>query len=107
MGLISRVSSRTYRKSAMAQQNTAQLEAMLEQETMADLYNKMSFSCHAKCIDKGYKEAHLNKGETVCIDRCVAKYLETYQTLGAIFSKTTQENQKEIHEVQKVLAANK
>lgn len=88
-------------------QNNAQLEAMLEQETMMEMYNKMSFSCHAKCVDRNYKEEHLNKGETVCLDRCVAKYLESYQTLGAIFSKTTEENQKEIHEIQKHVASQK
>jgi len=74
---------------------------MLEQEMMAQLYEKMTMACHKRCIDTKYKEEHLNKGETVCIDRCVAKYLETHQTLGAILSKTTMENQKEIHNLQK------
>jgi hypothetical protein len=33
-------------------------------------------SCTAKCIDTSYREADLNKGESVCLDRCVAKFFE-------------------------------
>lgn len=33
-------------------------------------------SCHAKCIGLRYTEADLNKGESVCVDRCVAKFAE-------------------------------
>ena len=74
----------------------AQAADLLEQEMMTDLYSKMSNSCFKKCIDKGYHEEHLNKGETVCLDRCVAKYLETHESIGRILSETTEKNQKEI-----------
>ena len=33
-------------------------------------------SCLQKCIPADYREADLNKGESVCIDRCVAKFFE-------------------------------
>jgi hypothetical protein len=33
-------------------------------------------TCHKKCIPPSYKQPELNKGESVCTDRCVAKYLE-------------------------------
>jgi import inner membrane translocase subunit TIM10 len=33
-------------------------------------------SCSSKCIDSTYREADLNKGESVCLDRCVAKFFE-------------------------------
>jgi import inner membrane translocase subunit TIM10 len=33
-------------------------------------------SCSAKCIDTSYREADLNKGESVCLDRCVSKFFE-------------------------------
>lgn len=33
-------------------------------------------SCTAKCIDTSYREADLNKGESVCLDRCVSKFFE-------------------------------
>lgn len=39
-------------------------------------------SCHAKCISPRYAEGDLNKGESVCIDRCVAKYFEVNKKVG-------------------------
>ena len=39
-------------------------------------------SCHAKCISPRYAEADLNKGESVCVDRCVAKFFEVNRKVG-------------------------
>lgn len=33
-------------------------------------------TCTKKCIPGDYREADLNKGESVCLDRCVAKFFE-------------------------------
>ena len=33
-------------------------------------------SCSANCIDTSYHEADLNKGESVCLDRCGSKFFE-------------------------------
>jgi import inner membrane translocase subunit TIM10 len=33
-------------------------------------------SCSKKCVDTSYREADLNKGESVCLDRCVSKFFE-------------------------------
>lgn len=33
-------------------------------------------TCTKKCIPPQYREADLNKGESVCLDRCVAKFFE-------------------------------
>ncbi|KAH9829002.1 Mitochondrial import inner membrane translocase subunit tim10 [Teratosphaeria destructans] len=33
-------------------------------------------TCTRKCIPPEYREADLNKGESVCLDRCVAKFFE-------------------------------
>lgn len=33
-------------------------------------------SCTKKCVPNDYREADLNKGEGVCLDRCVAKFFE-------------------------------
>lgn len=33
-------------------------------------------SCHSKCVSPRYAEPDLNKGESVCIDRCVSKFFE-------------------------------
>lgn len=39
-------------------------------------------ACHSKCISARYAEADLNKGESVCIDRCVGKYHEVQKKVG-------------------------
>lgn len=39
-------------------------------------------SCHAKCISSRYAEGDLNKGESVCIDRCVGKFFEVNKKVG-------------------------
>lgn len=33
-------------------------------------------TCTKKCIPPTYREADLNKGESVCLDRCVSKFFE-------------------------------
>lgn len=39
-------------------------------------------SCHTKCISPRYAEGDLNKGESVCIDRCVGKFFEVNKKVG-------------------------
>jgi mitochondrial import inner membrane translocase subunit TIM10 len=39
-------------------------------------------TCHAKCINTRYTEGDLSKGESVCIDRCVAKFFEANKKVG-------------------------
>lgn len=53
----------------------------LEIEMMSDMYNRMTSACHKKCIPK-YSEPELGKGESVCLDRCVAKYLDVHERIG-------------------------
>lgn len=50
--------------------------AETELEMVTDMFNRLSKSCTQKCIPKEYKEGELNKGESVCLDRCVAKFFE-------------------------------
>ncbi|CAB0043684.1 unnamed protein product [Trichogramma brassicae] len=54
----------------------------LEIEMMSDMYNRMTRACHKKCIAPKYAENELGKGEAVCIDRCVAKYLDVHERVG-------------------------
>ena len=59
-----------------------QLVAQLEMEMMQDMYSRMTNSCHRKCINLRYSEAELSKGESICLDRCVAKYLDIHDRIG-------------------------
>ena len=38
--------------------------------------SRLTKSCLQKCVPADYREAELNKGESVCLDRCVAKFFE-------------------------------
>jgi len=49
---------------------------------VTDLFNRMVQACHSKCIGQRYLEGTLNKGESVCIDRCVSKYFAAQETVG-------------------------
>ncbi|KAI8599537.1 mitochondrial import inner membrane translocase subunit Tim10 [Dissophora ornata] len=44
--------------------------------------NSVVSSCHQKCISKTYIEGDLDKGEAVCIDRCVSKFFEVNRSVG-------------------------
>ena len=42
----------------------------------------MSSACQKKCIPPKYHEGELSKGEAICLDRCVAKFLEVHDRIG-------------------------
>lgn len=78
----------------------AQLVAELEIEMMADMYNRMTAACHRKCIPPKYKDAELNKGESVCIDRCVAKYLEIHERIGKKLTQFSMQDEEAMKKLQ-------
>uniref|UniRef100_A0A8B9IK38 Mitochondrial import inner membrane translocase subunit n=1 Tax=Anser cygnoides TaxID=8845 RepID=A0A8B9IK38_ANSCY len=43
---------------------------------------RMTQACHRKCVPPHYKDPELSKGESVCLDRCVAKYLDVHERMG-------------------------
>jgi len=51
-------------------------QAETEFELVTDLFNRLTQSCAKKCIPPDYREAELNRGESVCLDRCVSKFFE-------------------------------
>lgn len=50
--------------------------AETEVEMISDMFNRLVQSCTKKCIPTDYRESDLNKGESVCLDRCVSKMFE-------------------------------
>ncbi len=56
----------------------------------------MTKSCQEKCISVNYKEADLTKGESVCVDRCVSKFLDLHDRLGKTLTSMTQQDDKQI-----------
>lgn len=94
----------------MSPADAARMQMMqdLEIEMMSDLYNRMTQACHKKCVPPRYSEPDLGmhyytvpilamatglnvcccyfvcagKGESVCLDRCVSKYLDIHERIG-------------------------
>jgi hypothetical protein len=50
----------------------------------------MADACFNKCVSKHYKDGELNVGEMSCTDRCVHKYLEAAQKVGAKLNEINQ-----------------
>lgn len=69
----------------MAQQLDAQKMQLLQDleiEMMSDMYNRLTAACHKKCIPPKYHDSEIAKGEAVCLDRCVAKFLDIHESIG-------------------------
>lgn len=49
-------------------------------------------SCFKKCIPPTYYEEELNTGESVCIDRCVIKYMLVMERLSNRFQELEKQN---------------
>jgi import inner membrane translocase subunit TIM10 len=46
--------------------------------------------CTQKCLPTDYREAELNKGESVCLDRCAAKFFEAHTVVSSQLEKESQ-----------------
>lgn len=58
--------------------------AETELDMVTDMFNRLVDSCYTKCIQKTYAEGIVNKGEALCLDRCVAKYFEVNTKVGEV-----------------------
>lgn len=81
-------------------QARVQMVAELEIEMMSDMYNRMTNACQKKCIQPKYKEPDLSKGESVCLDRCVAKYLEIHERIGKKLTTLSQQDEQLMNQIQ-------
>ncbi|XP_037593917.1 mitochondrial import inner membrane translocase subunit Tim10-like [Cebus imitator] len=77
-----------------------QLAAELEVEMMGDMCNRMTSACHRKCVPPHYKEAELSKGESVCLDQCVSKYLDIHERMGKKLTELSMHDEELIKTVQ-------
>ena len=58
--------------------------------TQLVMYCRLANACHAKCLPPQYREGELNKGETVCLDRCATKFFEAQKLVGQAMQQTQQ-----------------
>lgn len=60
------------------------LAAEAELDMVTDMFNRLVESCHAKCIKTDYATGDLNGNESLCLDRCVAKYFDVNTKVGEV-----------------------
>ena len=53
----------------------------------------MTNACQKKCVPPKYNDSDLSKGESVCLDRCVAKYLEMHDNIGKKLTTMSQQDE--------------
>lgn len=51
------------------------------------MHPSLQNTCQKKCIPTDYREGELNKGESVCLDRCTAKFLDTSIKISEIMQQ--------------------
>ena len=57
----------------------------------------MTNSCHKKCVPPKYNDNDLSKGESICLDRCVAKYFDIHERIGKKLTElSTQQSQAQL-----------
>jgi mitochondrial import inner membrane translocase subunit TIM10 len=58
---------------------------------LLDLFNKIAGTCFSKCASRKHdKESELSLGEMTCADRCVSKYLEGQERVGAVLQRANE-----------------
>lgn len=60
----------------------------------------MSSACQKKCIPPKYREGDLSKGEAICLDRCVAKFLEVHDRIGKKLTSMYLQDEQMMKQVQ-------
>mmetsp|Transcript_21472 Transcript_21472/g.52428 ORF Transcript_21472/g.52428 Transcript_21472/m.52428 type:complete len:86 (+) Transcript_21472:145-402(+) len=61
--------------------------ARAEMMFYSDLFTKMNDACFRKCVPR-FNDGELNTGEMVCVDKCVAKYMEATNKVGEVLQKS-------------------
>ncbi|KAI1198387.1 mitochondrial import inner membrane translocase subunit TIM10 [Nemania serpens] len=62
-----------------------------EMKLLSEMVNRLTRACQQKCVPTDYREAELNKGESVCLDRCAAKFFDVHLKVS---EQLQQESQK-------------
>jgi hypothetical protein len=78
--------------------------------SLIDLFNKIASSCFQKCTSAKHREPDLSLGEMTCTDRCVSKYLEAQERVGAVLQKANEAQmaqQQNMIEMQQRMGATK
>ena len=70
---------------------------------ITSLFFRMSVACQKKCVPAKYKDSELQKGESVCLDRCVAKYIEIHDKIGKKLTALSMQDEETVKKMQQQL----
>ncbi|KAJ1931401.1 protein transporter tim10 [Linderina macrospora] len=65
-----------------------------EMEMVTDMFARLGELCYNKCLLQRYSDEDLTKAESVCTDRCVAKYFQVNREVSEKLAKYSQANQQ-------------
>ncbi|KAJ2851571.1 protein transporter tim10 [Coemansia brasiliensis] len=58
-----------------------------EMEMVTDMFARLNNLCYKKCLIQRYNDEELTKAESVCADRCVAKYFQVNREVSDKLAK--------------------
>ncbi|KAH8682386.1 Tim10/DDP family zinc finger-domain-containing protein [Xylariales sp. PMI_506] len=61
-----------------------------EMKLLTEMHNRLTRICSKKCIPNDYREGELNKGESVCLDRCAAKFFDVHVKVSEMMQQEAQ-----------------
>ncbi|KAJ2078244.1 protein transporter tim10 [Coemansia sp. RSA 988] len=76
-----------------ADPNAQLAAAEQEMEMVTDMFARLNDLCYKKCLIQRYNDEELTKAESVCADRCVAKYFQINREVSDKLTKYSQANQ--------------
>ncbi|GFH44432.1 mitochondrial import inner membrane translocase subunit tim10 [Chaetoceros tenuissimus] len=79
--------------------------AQTEMEMYTVLFNKLTQSCFKKCASRKHKEPDLHLGEMSCIDRCVAKYMDSQELVGKVLQAANEKQAAQQMQMQQMQQA--
>ncbi|XP_069136201.1 mitochondrial import inner membrane translocase subunit Tim10-like [Argopecten irradians] len=93
----------------MAQLSESQLKEIQELELVIsqDMFQRASNVCLKKCIPPNGNLTELSKNEAVCIDKCIAKYLEIQEVSSKKLASLQQEEMSKFETINQAAQAPK
>ncbi|KAI1258465.1 Tim10/DDP family zinc finger-domain-containing protein [Xylariaceae sp. FL1019] len=62
-----------------------------EMKLLTEMANRLTKACAKKCVPNNYLEGDLNKGESVCLDRCAAKFFDVHMKVSEQLQQESQQ----------------
>ncbi|KAI2604661.1 Tim10/DDP family zinc finger-domain-containing protein [Hypoxylon sp. NC1633] len=64
-----------------------------EMKMITQMHDRLTKACAKKCVPNDYRESELNKGESVCLDRCAAKFFDVHLKVSELMQGQMQQQQ--------------